>query len=523
MLEPKEKKYYANSERHCRNVQNPNEDNQGDSIMAKDLNVFDKEYGLLINGVWTKPGALLDSYNPANGELLAKFTDASDADVDAAVAAAQEAFKTWRKTTTTERAAILNKIADVIDENLELFALQETLDNGKPIRETRAADIPLASDHFRYFASVIRGEEGTATQLDSEDLSIVLREPIGVVGQIIPWNFPFLMAAWKIAPALAAGCTIVIHPSSSTSLSLLSFAQKINHLLPKGVLNIITGRGSKSGEYMLRHKGFNKLAFTGSTEIGRHIGIAAAEMLIPATLELGGKSANIFFDDMPFDKALEGAQKGILFNQGQVCCAGSRIFVQEGIYDKFVNALAEEFKKIKVGLPWEDDTQMGSQVNAGQLETILKYVKIGEQEGCRIITGGKKIEGELGKGEFVEPTLIEASSNEARVAQEEIFGPVATVIKFKTEEDVIKMANDSEYGLGGAVWSTDINRCLRVSNALETGRVWVNCYNRLPAGAPFGGYKTSGIGRETHKMMLAAYTQVKNIYISTREEREGFY
>jgi len=452
--------------------------------MAKDLNVFDKEYGLLINGVWTKPGTLLDSYNPANGELLAKFTDASDADVDAAVAAAQEAFKTWRKTTTTERAAILNKIADVIDENLELFALQETLDNGKPIRETRAADIPLASDHFRYFASVIRGEEGTATQLDSEDLSIVLREPIGVVGQIIPWNFPFLMAAWKIAPALAAGCTIVIHPSSSTSLSLLSFAQKINHLLPKGVLNIITGRGSKSGEYMLHHKGFNKLAFTGSTEIGRHIGIAAAEMLIPATLELGGKSANIFFDDMPFDKALEGAQKGILFNQGQVCCAGSRIFVQEGIYDKFVNALAEEFKKIKVGLPWEDDTQMGSQVNAGQLETILKYVKI---------------------------------------AQEEIFGPVATVIKFKTEEEVIKMANDSEYGLGGAVWSKDINRCLRVSNALETGRVWVNCYNRLPAGAPFGGYKTSGIGRETHKMMLAAYTQVKNIYISTREEREGFY
>ena len=491
--------------------------------MAKDLNVFDKEYGLLINGEWTKPGALLDSSNPANGEVLAKFTDATDADVDAAVAAAQEAFKTWRKTTTTERAAILNKIADVIDENLELFALQETLDNGKPIRETRAADIPLASDHFRYFASVIRGEEGTATQLDSEDLSIVLREPIGVVGQIIPWNFPFLMAAWKIAPALAAGCTIVIHPSSSTSLSLLSLAQKINHLLPKGVLNIITGRGSKSGEYMLHHKGFNKLAFTGSTEIGRRIGIAAAEMLIPSTLELGGKSANIFFDDMPFDKALEGAQKGILFNQGQVCCAGSRIFVQEGIYDKFVNALAEEFKKIKVGLPWEDDTQMGSQVSAGQLETILKYVKIGEQEGCRIITGGKKIEGALGKGEFVEPTLIEAGSNNARVAQEEIFGPVATVIKFKTEEEVIKMANDSEYGLGGAVWSKDINRCLRVSNALETGRVWVNCYNRLPAGAPFGGYKTSGIGRETHKMMLAAYTQVKNIYISTREEREGFY
>ena len=491
--------------------------------MAKNLNVFDEVYGLLINGEWTSGGETLVSYNPANGEALAKFTEASDADVDAAVAAAQEAFKTWKKTTTAERAAILNKIADVIDENAELFALQETLDNGKPIRETRAADIPLAADHFRYFASVIRGEEGSATQLDQEDLSIILREPIGVVGQIIPWNFPFLMAAWKIAPALAAGCTIVIHPSSSTSLSLLSFGQKVNHLLPKGVLNIITGKGSKSGEYMLHHKGFNKLAFTGSTAVGRRVGIAAAEMLIPATLELGGKSANIFFDDMPFDKALEGAQKGILFNQGQVCCAGSRIFVQEGIYDKFVAALAEEFKKVKLGLPWEDDTQMGAQVNANQVETILSYVKIGEQEGARIITGGKKAAGDLAKGEFVEPTLIAADSNSARISQEEIFGPVATVIKFKTEEEVIKMANDSEYGLGGAVWRKDINRCLRVSNALETGRVWVNCYNRLPAGAPFGGYKTSGIGRETHKMMLAAYTQVKNIYISTREEREGMY
>ena len=491
--------------------------------MAKNLNVFDEVYGLLINGEWTSGGETLVSYNPANGEALAKFTEASDADVAAAVAAAQEAFKTWEKTTTAERAAILNKIADVIDENAELFALQETLDNGKPIRETRAADIPLAADHFRYFASVIRGEEGSATQLDQEDLSIILREPIGVVGQIIPWNFPFLMAAWKIAPALAAGCAIVIHPSSSTSLSLLSFGQKVNHLLPKGVLNIITGKGSKSGEYMLHHKGFNKLAFTGSTAVGRRVGIAAAEMLIPATLELGGKSANIFFDDMPFDKALEGAQKGILFNQGQVCCAGSRIFVQEGIYDKFVAALAEEFKKVKLGLPWEDDTQMGAQVNANQVETILSYVKIGEQEGARIITGGKKAAGDLAKGEFVEPTLIAADSNSARISQEEIFGPVATVIKFKTEEEVIKMANDSEYGLGGAVWSKDINRCLRVSNALETGRVWVNCYNRLPAGAPFGGYKTSGIGRETHKMMLAAYTQVKNIYISTREEREGMY
>ncbi|QPB43467.1 aldehyde dehydrogenase family protein [Rodentibacter haemolyticus] len=490
----------------------------------KNLNVFDQHYGLLINGEWTNGSGndTLTSYNPANGEKLATFVDATDLDVDNAVQAAQQAFKSWQKTTATERALILNQIAEVIEQHQALFALQETLDNGKPIRETRAADIPLAADHFRYFASIIRGEEGSANQLDEEDLSIVLREPIGVVGQIIPWNFPFLMAAWKIAPALAAGCTIVIHPSSTTSLSLLSFAQKINHLLPKGVLNIITGRGSKSGEYMLHHKGFNKLAFTGSTEIGRHVGVCAAEMLIPATLELGGKSANIFFDDMPFDKALEGAVKGILFNQGQVCCAGSRIFVQEGIYDKFVTALAEEFKKVKVGLPWEDDTQMGSQVNAGQLKTILEYINIGEQEGCRIITGGRKLEGELAQGEFVEPTLIEAD-NRSRLAQEEIFGPVATVIKFKTEDEVIAYANDSEYGLGGGVWTMNINRALRVARAIETGRVWVNCYNRLPAGAPFGGYKTSGIGRETHKMMLSAYTQVKNIYISTREEPEGLY
>ena len=258
--------------------------------------------------------------------------------------------------------------------------------------------------------------------------------------------------------------------------------------------------------------------------MGRHIAVSAAELLIPATLELGGKSANIFFDDMPFDKALEGAQKGILFNQGQVCCAGSRIFVQEGIYDKFVAALAEEFKKVKVGLPWEDDTQMGAQVNARQLNTILKYVKIGEEEGGRIITGGKKVLADnLANGEFVEPTLIESKDNNSRIAQEEIFGPVATVIKFKTEEDVIRMANDSEYGLGGGVWTKDINRALRVAQAIETGRVWVNCYNILPAGAPFGGYKSSSIGRETHQMMLDAYTQVKNIYISTREEREGMY
>lgn len=491
----------------------------------KNLDVFDSHYQLLINGEWTDgtEGQTMESINPANNKPLATFINATDEDVDKAVEAAQEAFKSWRNVSLVERSHILLAIADVIDEHTELLALQETLDNGKPIRETRGIDIPAAAEHFRYFAGAILAEEGSTQVFDENTLSLVIREPLGVIGQIVPWNFPFLMAAWKIAPALAAGNTIVIHPSSTTSLSLLSFAQKINHLLPKGVFNIITGKGSQSGEYMQHHPGFDKLAFTGSTEIGREIGISAARNLIPSTLELGGKSANIFFDDMPFDRALEGAAKGILFNQGQVCCAGSRIFVQEGIYDKFVSALAKEFEGIKVGLPWEEDTQMGAQVNAGQLKTIVKYVNIGEQEGARLITGGHPIvQGELAEGSFMEPTILEAN-NDMRVAQEEIFGPVATLIKFKDTDEVIRLANDSEYGLGGGVWTSNLNTALKVGQSLQTGRVWVNTYNELPAGAPFGGYKKSGIGRETHKMILQAYSQTKNIYISTKTERDGTY
>ena len=494
--------------------------------MAKDLNVFDKEYGLLINGEWTKgsEGKLLSSYNPANGNELAKFTDASDADVDAAVAAAQEAFKTWRKTTTTERAAILNKIADVIDENLELFALQETLDNGKPIRETRAADIPLASDHFRYFASVIRGEEGTATQLDAEDLSIVLREPIGVVGQIIPWNFPFLMAAWKLAPALAAGDTVVLKPSSTTTLSLLVLMELIQDVIPKGVVNLITGKGSTAGEFLKKHPDLDKLAFTGSTAVGRDIALAAAEKLIPATLELGGKSANIILDDADIEKALEGAQLGILFNQGQVCCAGSRIFVQEGIYDEFVGKLVKKFENIKIGNPLDPTTVMGSQIDARQVKTILDYVEIAKQEGGVVLTGGVKYtENGCDKGNFVRPTLITNVNNGCRVSQEEIFGPVAVIIKFKTDDEVIAQANDSEYGLGGAVFTKNINRALRLAREIQTGRVWVNTYNQIPEHAPFGGYKKSGIGRETHKVILEHYTQMKNILIDLEEGTSGLY
>lgn len=493
--------------------------------MVKDLNVFDAHYQLFIGGKWTDgtDGNKLTSYNPSNGEALATFIDASDQDVDAAVSAAKEAQESWKKVPVKEKSKLLLDIADAIDANLDKLALMETLDNGKSLRETTNADIPLAADHFRYFAGVIRSEEDTVKQIDENTLSLIIKEPVGVVGQIVPWNFPFLMGAWKIAPAIAAGNAVVIHPSSSTSLSLLELGKILADILPGGVVNIVTGKGSKSGEYMQHHKGFNKLAFTGSTSVGRNIGIAAAENLIPSTLELGGKSANIFFDDMPFEQAIEGAQKGILFNQGQVCSAGSRIFVQENVYDKFVAALKEQFQKVKVGLPWEDGMQMGAQINQGQLDKILEYVEIGKKEGANVLTGGEKLENDkLKDGVFLEPTLLE-TTNDTRVAQEEIFGPVATIIKFKDEEEVIKLANDNEYGLAGGVWSRDINRIFRVSKAIQTGRVWVNTYNAFEAGTPFGGYKNSGIGRETHKMILDAYTQAKNIYINLNEEKEGLY
>lgn len=490
-------------------------------MLIKDLNVFEKSYELYIDGKWTKGhgNATLTSYNPANGEPLATFVDATNEDVDDAVKAAQEAFKTFKLTTPVQRAELLEKIADVIEANADKLALQETLDNGKPIRESRGADIPLAVEHFRYFAAVIRTDEGRVNMIDNNTVSIVTREPLGVVGQIVPWNFPFLMAAWKIAPALAAGDTIVFHPSSSTSLSVLSFTQLIDGILPHGVFNLITGKGSKSGEYMQHHKGLRKLAFTGSTAVGREIALSAAANLIPATLELGGKSADIVFDDAPYERAIEGVTKGILFNQGQVCCAGSRIFVQEDIYDRFVKDLIEAFKRIKVGTPWDTDTEMGAQVNENQIKTIQKYCDIGAAEG-KILLGGHRKEG---KGCFFEPTLIAVDSNDARVAQEEIFGPVAVVIKFKTRDEVIAMANDSVYGLGGGVWTKDLSNALIVAKSVETGRMWVNTYNELPAGAPFGGYKESGIGRETDKLILNAYSQVKNIYISLKETPDGFY
>lgn len=494
--------------------------------MGKYSNFINENYKLFIGGKWVdgKEKKYCKSYNPSNGDYLYTFAEAGKEDVDLAVKSAWKAFETWQYVSPADRAKMLNKIADLIDENTDKLAMVETLDNGKPLRESKFIDVPYSADQFRYFASCIRADEGIANYLNKDMLSLIIREPIGVVGQIIPWNFPLLMASWKLAPALAAGNCIVMKPSSSTSASLLELTKLMAQVLPDGVINIITGHGSTAGQYILDHPDIRKLAFTGSTEVGYTVAQAAAKKVIPTTLELGGKSANIFFDDMPWDKALEGLQMGILFNQGQVCCAGSRALIQEDIYDKFLDSAAKAFNNIKVGLPWKADTIMGAQIDEKQLNKILKYVELGKKEGAHVACGGNRItSGELAKGCFMQPTILADADNKMRVAQEEIFGPVLVAIKFKDEDDAIRIANESEYGLGGGVWSHNINRALRVARKVHTGRMWVNNYDNIPAGASFGGYKKSGYGRETNKMVLDAYSEKKNILISIGDEKFGLY
>lgn len=489
-------------------------------------NYLDENYGLFINGEFVKGHSdeTLEVKNPATGETLSHITKANEKDVDTAVAAAQEAFESWSLTSKTERANLLRQISNKMMENKEKIATIETLNNGKPIRETSGIDIPYAARHFNYFASVIETHEGSVNDIDKDTMSIIRHEPIGVVGAVVAWNFPMLLASWKIAPAIAAGNTIVIQPSSSTPLSLLEVAKIFQEILPKGVVNVLTGKGSESGNAIFNHEGVNKLSFTGSTNVGYQVAEAGAKRIVPATLELGGKSANIILDDANLDLAVEGIQLGILFNQGEVCSAGSRLLVQEGIYDKLISRLKEAFSNIKIGDPLDEKTQMGSQTSQEQMEKIQSYITYAEQSNAEILTGGKRITNDgLDSGYFLEPTLIAVKDNADKLAQEEIFGPVLTIIKVKDDEEAIKIANDSEYGLAGGVFSQDITRALNIAKAVKTGRIWINTYNQVPEGAPFGGYKKSGIGRETYKEALSNYQQVKNIFIDTSNELKGLY
>ncbi len=488
---------------------------------------FLKKYELFIDGEWVEPetGEYIDVINPATGEKLSEFAAAGEKDVDKAVDAARAAFEgeygSWSK---EQRVQLLLDIAKVVDDNLEHLAKVETMDNGKAIRETMGGDIPLVADHFKYFAALLRSDEDQISKLGGRLVSIRKREPFGVVGQLIPWNFPLLMAAWKLAPAIAGGNTVVLSPSSNTSLSILEFIRLTKDIIPKGVVNIVTGKGSITGEYLQHHKGLDKLAFTGSTSVGRNIAKSAAENLIPVTLELGGKSAHVIFDDCDMEKAIEGAQLGILFNQGEVCSAGSRLYVQETIYDEFVEKLVKAFESVKVGDPLDPETQMGSLRDKKRFEVLEGFVEKAKQGGAKVLTGGKPItENGLDKGAFFAPTILADVPEDNEACTEEIFGPVVVVAKFKDEDDIIKKANNSRYALAGGIFSNDIYRIMKVANGMRTGRVWVNTYNQFPAGAPFGGYKESGIGRETDKLALDAYTQVKNIIIDSSTEKVGMF
>ncbi|HNQ15510.1 MAG TPA: aldehyde dehydrogenase family protein [Pyrinomonadaceae bacterium] len=495
-----------------------------------DVPKFKEQYENFIGGEWIAPrsGEYFDDISPVDGKPFTKVARSNEADVELALDAAHNAAATWNNSSATERSNILWKIAERMEQNLELLARAETWDNGKPIRETMAADLPLAIDHFRYFAGVIRAEEGDATELDANTLSINIKEPLGVVAQIIPWNFPILMATWKMAPALAAGNCTVIKPAEQTPASIMVLMELIGDLLPPGVVNVVNGFGPEAGKPLALSDRIAKVAFTGETTTGRLIMQYASQNLIPVTLELGGKSPNIFFesvmeaDDEFFDKCLEGAALFAL-NQGEVCTCPSRILVQESIADRFIARVIERTKAIKTGHPLDPETMIGAQASEDQYEKILNYIQIGRDEGAEVLCGGEpQVNEGLEGGFYIKPTLLKGH-NKMRVFQEEIFGPVTSITTFKDEADAIAIANDTLYGLGAGVWTRDAHQLYRIPRAIKAGRVWVNCYHNYPAHAPFGGYKKSGFGRETHKMMLDHYRQNKNMLVSYDKKAMGFF
>ncbi|TIH40647.1 aldehyde dehydrogenase family protein [Subtercola vilae] len=489
-------------------------------------------YENFIGGDWVKPisGEYAEDLAPATGLPIAEYTHSGHADVDLAVWSAQRAFSTWSVTTTAERAAVLNAIADRLEQHLEDIAVMESWENGKPVRETLAADIPLAIDHFRYFAAAIRTQEGTIKKLSNNLVSYHFYEPIGVVAQIIPWNFPILMAAWKLAPALAAGNTVVLKPASATPISILYVMELIQDLLPPGTINVVNGSGSLLGQHLVEHEGVGKVAFTGSTETGRQIMQYAIKNIIPSTMELGGKSPNLFFNDVArehddyYRKAIEGFTMFAL-NKGEICSCPSRALLQEDLMTNgFLDNAVSRVKRIKVGNPLDTETEMGPQNSADQLQKISGYLALGPQEGCRVLAGGARAElgGDLAGGYFVEPTVFQGS-NGMRVFQEEIFGPVVTVAPFADYDDAIQIANDTIYGLGSGVWSRDTDITFKASQDIRAGRVWVNTYHQYPAGAGFGGYKQSGYGRETDQQTLRNYQEVKNVLDNHDPEPLGFF
>ena len=492
---------------------------------------FKEKYDNFIGGDWRAPasGAYFENVSPINGQVVGRIARSTADDVEAALDAAHKAKDAWGKTSPAERANILNKIADRMEANLSVLAEAETWDNGKPIRETMAADIPLAIDHFRYFAGVLRAQEGSISEIDHDTIAYHFHEPLGVVGQIIPWNFPILMAVWKLAPALAAGNCVVLKPAEQTPASIMVLVEVIGDLLPPGVLNVVNGFGLECGKPLASSNRIAKIAFTGETTTGRLIMQYASQNLIPVTLELGGKSPNIFFkdvmaeDDDFFDKALEGFAMFAL-NQGEVCTCPSRALVHESIYDRFIEKAIERVKKVRQGHPMDPSTMIGAQASNEQLEKILSYIDIGKKEGADLLTGGSKADlgGDLSTGYYVTPTVFRGN-NKMRIFQEEIFGPVLSVTTFKDEDEALAIANDTLYGLGAGIWTRDGTRAYRFGRAIQAGRVWTNCYHAYPAHAAFGGYKQSGIGRENHKMMLDHYQQTKNMLVSYSPKALGFF